>query len=110
MKLRQHDLDGADAFLGVDVHRDAATGVADERGAILVQDDIDLVAVPGERLVYAVVQDLPEDMVEGPDAGPADVHAWAKTNRFQTLENLDLRGIVHPGLLRLLRSVLRHRK
>ena len=60
----QHDLRRRPAALLVDVHRDAAAVVADRAGAVGVQDDLDAVAVPGERLVDGVVDHLVDEVVE----------------------------------------------
>src|SRR4029079_1253798 len=56
------DLDAGQAGAGLDVDRDAAAAVVDLGGAVGVQDHRDLLADPGQRLVHAVVDDLPQTL------------------------------------------------
>jgi hypothetical protein len=69
---REDQLDAADLLLRVDVDRHAAAVVLDRDGAVLVQRDGDVLAVPGQRLVDAVVDDLVHEVVRAPRVG---VHA-----------------------------------
>ena len=52
------------AGLGLDVDGDAAAAVAHLDRAVGVQDDLDALAVTGQRLVDGVVDDLPQAVVE----------------------------------------------
>ena len=80
-----HDhLGGRDAFLGVDIHRDAAAVVRNGHRLIGVDGDDNTVTVAGQGLVYRVVDDLEHHVVEaGAIVGIADVHAGAFANRLQ---------------------------
>src|SRR2546425_501541 len=68
----QDDLGRRLVALLVDVHRDAAAVVADGAGAIGVQDDLDAVAVAGQRLVDRVVDGLVHEVVQAVRARVAD--------------------------------------
>src|SRR5690606_12522160 len=64
MQDREHDLSGAAAELVVllDVDRDAAAVVAHGDRVVGMDEDLDRVAVAGERLVDRVVDDLPHEV------------------------------------------------
>ncbi len=93
----QHDLRRRLARLLVGVDRDAAPVVAHRAGSVRVQDDLDAVAVAGERLVDRVVHDLVDEVVEAVGAGVADVHGRALADRLEPLEDLDVAGGVRLG-------------
>jgi hypothetical protein len=60
-----------------------------------VDDDLDVVAVAGERLVDRVVEDLEDHVVQAGAVGRvADVHARALAHRIEALEDLDARRVV----------------
>src|SRR5207302_9362634 len=59
-----------------------------------VEGDHDLVAVPRQRLVEAVVDDLVDEVVQPAHVGRADVHTGAAPHRVEALEDLDLGGAV----------------
>ena len=50
------------------------------------------VAVPAERLVDGVVDDLPEAVHEPARVGRADVHAGALADRLESLEDGEMAG------------------
>ena len=52
------------------------------------------VAVPGQRLVDRVVDDLVDQVVQAALAGVADVHAGPLADRFEAFQDLDLVGAV----------------
>jgi hypothetical protein len=72
---------GADAFLGVDVGRDAAAVVLDRHGAVGVQLYEDPVAMAGERFVDGIVRDLEHHVVE---AEPSSVSPMYMPGRLRT--------------------------
>jgi hypothetical protein len=84
----------APALLGHLRDRDAAAVVRDGARAVRVQGDPDPVAVPGEGLVDAVVDDLVDQVVEPAGPGGADVHARPAADRLQALEDGDVPGVV----------------
>ena len=83
-----HDeLDSAELGLALVIHGNAAAVVAHLGGPVAVQDDLDLGAVSGERLVHRVVEDLPEAVLQAPAVGRADVHAWPLADGLQAFED-----------------------
>src|SRR5688572_28954974 len=95
---RHDDLDGRTLLDRVHVDRDATAVVLDPDAAIGEQGDVDLVRVPGQRLVDGVVDDLPDHVVQAALTGGADVHTGALANRIEALENGD--GATGVGVLR----------
>jgi hypothetical protein len=93
-----HDnFSGRTAFLVLRMNpgRNTPTIVEDADGIVGVNDYLDLVTVPRQRLVDGVVDYLEDHVVQtGTVAGIADVHAGTFTNRLQALENLDAVGVV----------------
>ena len=85
----QHDFRGR-AAARVLIGRNAAAVVDDRDGMVDVERDVDLVAVPGQRFVDRVVDDLVDEMVQAGSAGRADVHRRALADRLEALEDLDL--------------------
>ena len=71
-----------------------------------MKDDLDAVAVAGDRLVDGVVDDLVDEVMETARAGRADVHAGALANRLQPLEDGDVLGAVGAGLFLLAVALL----
>ncbi|OQA29645.1 MAG: hypothetical protein BWY59_00164 [Verrucomicrobia bacterium ADurb.Bin345] len=95
MQLGHDDLGRGDAFLLVDVDRDAAAVVAHGDRAVAVQHHVDPVAEPGERFVDGVVDHLIDHVVQARAViGVADVHAGALAHGVQALEHLDRVGVV----------------
>jgi hypothetical protein len=89
-----HDLDPGQAGARLDVDRDAPAVVPDLHRAVGVQVDLDPGAVPAQRLVHGVVDDLPEAVDQPAGVGRADVHARALPDRLQTLEHQQVaRGV-----------------
>ena len=64
--------------------------VAHFDAVIGMQDDFDDRAVPTERLVDRVVDDLPQTVHQAPRIGGADVHARAFANRFEAFEHREV--------------------
>src|SRR5262249_10792729 len=91
-----HDLEGRLADLGVRVHGDAAAVVADGDAAVHVDLHLDQLAVAGEGLIDAVVDQLVDEVVQPADARVADVHARAVADVLRVLVNIDVLGIVTP--------------
>ena len=88
------DGDGGQAGVGLDVHGDAAAVVGDLDDVILQDLDLDVVTVTGQCLVDGVVHDLVDQMMQAPLAGGADIHAGALAHGLQTLQDLDLAGVI----------------
>ena len=88
-----HDqLDAGELGLRLDVDGDAAAVVAHLGGPVGVQDDLDPGAVPGQRLVHRVVEDLPQAVLQPAAVGGADVHPGPFADRVQAFENGKMPG------------------
>ena len=91
----QHHLGGRDAFLLVDVGRDAAAVVAHGDAAVAVQRQLDLGGEAGLRLVHRVVDDLERHVVQaGAVIGVADIHARPLAHGVQAAQDGDRGGVV----------------
>src|SRR5690606_14537981 len=90
-----HDhLDGGLALLRVHLDGDAAAVVHNGDRVVLVDDDLDAVAVAGQRLVDGVVDDLVDEVVKPAHADVADVHGGALADGLEPFEDLDVGGAV----------------
>lgn len=95
VQLGHDDLDAGEPGLRLDVHGDAAAVVADLDGGVVVEDDLDGVAVASESLVDGVVDDLPETVHESAAVRRPDVHPGALTDGFEPFEDEKVpRGVV----------------
>ena len=90
---RQHDLRGGLPAL-VLIDGNAAAVVRHGHGVVDVDLDADLVAEAGERLVYRVVDDLVDQVVQPGRAGRPDVHRRALADGLQSFEDADVPGVV----------------
>ena len=94
VELREDDLGRRLAGLPVDVHRDAAAVVDDRAAPVGVEDDPDVRAEAGQRLVDRVVDHLEDQVVEPVARGVPDVHRGPLADGFEPLEDLDVaRGV-----------------
>ena len=98
VKHGQHDFGRRSSAL-VTIHRNPAAVVDHGDGVVDVDRDVDLIAMAGQRLVYRVVDDLVDEMMEPWRAGRADVHRRPLAHGFEAFEDFDLVGavIVHTG-------------
>ena len=94
-----HDLGGGALLAGVLVDRDAAAVVHDGDAVVVVDDDVDLGAVAGERLVDRVVDDLVDEVVQPIGTGRPDVHRGPLADRLEAFEDLDGTRVVATKLL-----------
>ena len=74
------------------IDRNAAAVVDDRDRAVDVDRDVDLIAVPGQRLVDRVVDDFVDEMVQAGRTGRADVHRRPLADGLEPFEDLDLVG------------------
>ena len=88
MQLGHDDLDGGHALL-VHLHGDAPAVVDDLDAAVLQQRDLDAGRVTRHRLVDGVVDDLPDQVVQSPRSGGADVHTRPHPDGLEPFENGD---------------------
>ena len=93
---REHDLDGRPAVLRPRdrLDGDAAPVVVDAHRAVGVDRDEDLVGEAGHGLVDRVVHDLVHQVVEPAGARGPDVHARTFADRLQSLQHLDVAGVI----------------
>lgn len=95
VQLGHDDLDAGEAGLGLDVHGDAAAVVPDLHGGVLVEDHLDVVAVPAQGLIDGIVDDLPQAVHEATAVGGPDIHAGALADGLQSFEDEQVpRGVV----------------
>ena len=94
VQLGGDHLDAGQPGLGLLVGGDAATVVVDLGRAVGVQGHLDGVCGARERLVDAVVDDLPQALHEAAGVGGADVHARALAHRLEPLEDEEVSGVV----------------
>ena len=99
-----HQLHAGELGLALDVDRDAAAVVPDLGRAVRVQRHLDPGAVPGQRLVHRVVEDLTEAVLEPAAVRRPDVHAGALADGLQALEDRQV-----PGGVGVSRSSFRER-
>ena len=90
----QDDLDRGDLLLGMLVDRDAASVIGDGDGVVGVNGHLDMAAVTGQSLVDRVVHNLVNQVVKTARARGADIHARTLANRFEALEDLNVRAVV----------------
>ena len=96
VQAREDQLDAAHLLLRMDVDRHAAAVVRDLQRAVLVQRDVDLLAVAGDRLIDAVVDDLVREVVGALRVG---VHARPSPHGLEAGQDLDVGGgirLAHP--------------
>ena len=98
MQLGLDDLRRRDALLPVDLCGNAAAVVPHGHRTVHVQGHRNRVAVAGQRLVYGVVDDLVDHVVQaGAVVGVADIHAGALAHGLEASQHLDRIGAVLVG-------------
>ena len=105
VQLGQDDFCGAtpELVILVNVGRDAPAVVRHRDRVIRMDRDDDLVAVPGQRFVDRVVDDLEDHMVQARAIGRiSDVHAGALAHGLQALEHLDGVGAIRIDIRHLI--------
>ena len=94
VQLGGHHLDARQPGLGLLVGGDAAAVVVHLGRAVGVQRDLDRVGRTGQRLVDAVVDDLPQAVHQAAGVGGPDVHARPLAHRLESLEDEEVGGVV----------------
>ena len=99
-------LDRGDAFGWMEVNGDAASVVRDPDAAVGLQDNLNVVAVTGQRLIDGVVHHFIHQVVQAAGAGGTDVHAGTLADGLEAFQNGDLisavlhgGGIFHSGVI-----------
>ncbi len=104
----QHHLGRGNAFLEVDVGRNAAAVVAHRHAAVAVQHQLDARGESGLRLVHRVVDDLERHVVQARAVvGVADIHAGPPAHGIEALQDGNGCGVIGVGI-RLRRGVFGH--
>ena len=95
VQLGHDDLRRRNAFLGVNPGRNPAAIVGHAHRAVGVEDDVDQVAIAGERLIDGIVRNL-EHHVMQPRAivGIADIHPRPLANGIEPAQHLDRIGVI----------------
>ena len=91
---REHDLKRGLARLRLHVHGAAAAIVAHADDVAGLDGQLNMAAVARERLVNGVVDDLIHEVVQTGRRRRADVHTRTLAHGLQTLEHLDLAGVI----------------
>ncbi len=88
VELGHDHFQGAHFFDRVRVDRDAAAVVEHDDGVVLLERDVDLVAMAGQRLVDRVVHHFVDEVVQAVRAGRPDIHAGTLADMLQSLQYL----------------------
>ncbi len=94
MQRGEDDLHGRHFFLGMDIHRNAASIVADFRRAVLVEHHFDRLGKSRQAFVGRIVDDLDQRVIRIRRIG---VHSGAVQDRGEVLEDLDILGGISVG-------------
>ena len=85
------DLGGRDAFVRMDIHRDAAAVVQDGHRLTRVNNDLYVIAITRQRLIDGVVYQFLHHVVQARAIiGIADIHARPLANRVKSTQYLDV--------------------
>jgi hypothetical protein len=107
-----HHFGGRDAFLGMDVDRDAAAVVATVTLPSPFRVTLTRSAWPGQRLVDGVVDHLVDHVVQARAVvGVADIHARPFAHGIEAAQDGDRGGVIGVGFasrIRLRRGVVTH--
>gem|GEM_PF-3013778 len=86
-----HDrLQRRSAGVGVSLHRDAPAVVFHPDSAASAECQLHPVAVPGNSLINAVVDDFEDEVMESPVVRAPDIHTGAAADCLQPLQNTDV--------------------
>ncbi len=91
MQAREDQFDAADLLLRMDVDRHAASVIDHLERVVLVERDADRLAVAGDRLIDAVVDDFVRQVIRARGVG---VHAGPAAHRVQATQDFDVGGSV----------------
>ena len=105
MELGVDELHAGQPGGGLDVNGHAASGVPHLNGTVGMDNNINAVPMAFQRLIDAVVHDLPDAVHQPPLVGRADVHAGTLAHRLQPLQYREVAsGVVAAGGLVLRRG------
>ncbi|CRH86049.1 Uncharacterised protein [Chlamydia trachomatis] len=84
---RRHDNTLCRNPLFMHLHRDSASVIAHRTGAVRLQRNPDRITVPGQVLIYRVIHNFINQMIQGLLPHAADVHAGAFAHGFESLQH-----------------------
>ena len=85
MQRRQHHLHAGNTVLRMNIHRDAASVVADGNRAVHMNGHFNLIAMTRQMFVHGIVQHLADAMMQRAFIRAADVHARLLAHSLQPL-------------------------
>ena len=94
VQLGHDHLNGRHAFLGMEVHGNAAAVVPHGNAVVRMQNDGNVRTIARHGLVNGVIHHLINQMVQAPPVRGADIHGRALAHGRQALKNGDGRGVV----------------
>ncbi len=94
VQIRQDQLDRRHLELRMHVDRNAAAVVAHRNRAIDMDRDIDPAAITGEMFVDRIIEHFENAVMQPAFVRVADIHSGALPDRLETLEFIDLGGVV----------------
>ncbi|MNV67408.1 hypothetical protein D3C71_1602110 [compost metagenome] len=98
MQHRKHNLkSGAFGFF-LFTDRNTTAVIDDRYAVVLMDNDINFVAITGQGLVNAVVDDFPHQVMQAAGAGGADIHTGPLAHRFKAFQHLNLVLVVRIGV------------
>ena len=86
VQRRQHEFHAGQTGILVDVHRNAATVVADGNRTIHMNRHLDAMAMPREMLVHGIVQHFAHAMMQRAFVSAADIHTGFFADGFETFQ------------------------
>ena len=90
VEKRHHRLQRRLPRARVRIDWDATTVVADSHVPITVDGDVDAVAEASHGLIYAIVDDFVDEVMETTLVGASNVHAGAASHRLQPFQHLNV--------------------
>ncbi len=97
MQLGHDHLDGGHAFLGMDVHRNAAPVIAYGHGIVRMQNNRDVRTIPGHGFVNGVIHHLINEMMQAAPVRGAYIHGRTLAHGGKAFQNGNGRGRVVAG-------------
>jgi hypothetical protein len=83
----------------VDINWNSAAVIYNAQGSIGHQGHLNLSTKTSERLIYCVIDDFIDKVVETAFASGADIHTWALADRLKALEDGDRGGVISARFL-----------
>jgi len=78
----------------MDINGNAAAVINDRNAFVFVDAHFNFIAGAGQGFIDAVIHHFIDEVMQTPHRDIADIHRRAQPHRLQTLENLNLAGIV----------------